>query len=180
MNEQKQLSKALEIQEMVFELQREVQMLVRMLAVGNSVQVSTAKSDPDLIQQGSNKKPGLTLFDIENGDYRYTKPSVVFLPDGSQEAVRSWKDVVLSIVGWMITSGRIKTAVPSGGRRRHPIVSQRASDLSQTHGNPASYLAQANGWWVDTWGNVNTKARNLIAICKDTDTDPSNFRVVIR
>lgn len=171
---------ALEVQEDCFALQQRIQQLVRRLAEsdlhtrpGDSTNLSDARQrlTPEL---------GLTLFDLERGDFRYTKPAALYYPDGTQKAVRTWKEVVIAVVDWGLERGLIKDDAPMEGKRTYPLVSRSRSKLSQTHGNPDNYLSVVEGWWVDTWGNVNTKARNLIAICKDMGTDPSEFRVRLR
>ncbi len=180
MKKQAALALALELQENCFELQRKLQQLVRLLAEGEAGRGQLGSTAPGGSANSLEPNPGLTLFELEHGDFRYTKPATIYYPDGSHEFVRTWKDVVLKVVGWGLKKDLIRDDAPTEGRRRHPLVSRSKMNLSHTHGNPENDLAQIDGWWVDTWGNVNTKARNLIAVCRSTGTDPSKFRVVLR
>ena len=174
------LSLALELQENCFELQRKLQQLVRQLAQNEAGYIQSDAIVPKDSSEGLKPELGLTLLDLERGDFRYTKPSMVYYPDGSKAFVRTWKDVVIKFVHWGIERDLIEDDAPMMGRRSYPLVSRDRSKLSQTHGNPDNYLAQIDGWWFDTWGNVNTKARNLIALSKAMGTDPSEFRVELR
>lgn len=174
------LELALDLQEKVIEIQSDLQRLIRALAdEGSSVIPEISGEVKDVSKQEKADKD-LNLLDLDYGDFRFTKPSRVFLPDGSTNYVKTWKDAVVMIIGWMIEEGLVTKDEPSSTRRKYPIVSSNRMNLSQSHGNPESYIAKYENWWIDTWGNVNTKARNLIAICGSVGIDPSSFRVSLR
>ncbi|MDF1500087.1 MAG: hypothetical protein P1P76_06445 [Anaerolineales bacterium] len=171
---------ALELQDKMIEIQGDLQRLIRALADENSHESSliTAHEVEKTVILSNNSS--LSLVDLDHGDYRFTKPRRVHLPDGSSKQVKAWKEVVVEIVGWMIGEGYIIDDVPVTKRRKYPLVSKVKDKLSKNHGNPESYIAEYESWWIDTWGNVNRKARNLIAICRSVDVDPSDFVVVLR
>lgn len=167
---------ALELQQTMIELQGGLQNLIRLLAEEEPGGVPDQPKDPS----GGEAHEGLTLVELDRGDFRYTKPAKVIFPDASIGLVRAWKEVVTKTIGWMIDKEIIREETPLTGKRKHPIVSKDRSNLSQTHGNPDTYIVKHGAWWIDTWGNVNRKARNLIAICESAETEPSAFRVVLR
>jgi hypothetical protein len=175
MSENTVLQLAMEAQESLIKAQADLQRLIKAMAKsgideGVPVRSSSMGSEGD----------GLTLIDLRKGDFRYTKPSILRLPHAPPMVVKTWKEVVEEIVGWLVDHGHVIKDSPLGGRRQVPVVSRDRMRLSQSHGNPDSYISRHDDWWIDTWGNVNTKARNLMAICESVGVDPAEFHVKLR
>ena len=113
----------------------------------------------------------LTLYQLHQGDYRFTKPVKLAIGDMPAEPVRYWKEVVVSIAEWFMDHSRFSPDTAN------PVIARDRGDFTDHGGNPDSYLVKSHGLWIDTWGNVNAKVVKLIALCDAFDVDPSAFRI---
>ena len=104
-----------------------------------------------------------------------TKPLMWHGPEGAERDVSSWAEVILATAEWLIDAHRVNGDLPSvDGMRKHPLISTNRSMLS--HPTQAKQVGQ---WWVETWGNVNTKGRNLRRLLRSAGVDPVGFTVTL-
>ena len=104
-----------------------------------------------------------------------TKPLIWHGPAGTERDVSSWAEVIVTTAEWLIDTDRVNGDLPSiDGMRKHPLISTDRRMLS--HPTQAKQVGQ---WWVETWGNVNTKGRNLRRLLRSAGVDPVGFTVTL-
>lgn len=104
-----------------------------------------------------------------------TKPLIWHAPKGAERDVSSWAEVFVATAEWLIDADRVNSDLPQiDGMRKHPLISTNRDLLS--HPGQAK---QAGEWWVETWGNVNTKGRNLRRLLRAAGADPAEFTVTL-
>lgn len=172
--------------DLVFETQKDVnrlQVSLQEIAKGiasdyieDSMVIPDSSVERNSQTQGVNNE--LHFYDLFNPKYRGTKPSILVCENGEKQIVNSWKELVIKFAQYLIENGYIKEDVPQ--KRKHPVIAGERERLSQTHGNPKSYIVQIGEHYVDTWGNVGTKARRLIEICESVGIPHENFGVILR
>ena len=97
-------------------------------------------------------------------------------PKGETKEIEHWAEFVACAAEWLITTGLVATDQPPiAGYRKHPLLSQSRQKLG--HPDPARRVG--DGWWVETWGNINTKARNLRRLVLAVGFDPRGFRAIV-
>ncbi len=107
---------------------------------------------------------------------RGSKPTFLYGPDGKSEKLVHWSDLLSGVANWPSQNGHVTEDLPpTSGYRTHPLISKDRAKLS----HPDVAREVHNGWWVETWGNVNTKGRNLRRLLLAADVDPSQFRVAV-
>jgi hypothetical protein len=105
---------------------------------------------------------------------RGSKPTFLYGPDGESEKLVHWSDVLTGVANWLVQNGHVTEDLPPiTGYRRHPLISKDRAKLA----HPDVGREVHDGWWIETWGNVNTKGRNLRRLLLAADVDPTQFRV---
>ena len=182
MTERKALTQAFEVQHRLNELQQKVQDLIKILTLEGDIQTDGEGSLAGQPPNGRGATEGeLTLYELTKPEYKGRQRESLRCKNDPPVRVKDWKEVVVKIVMWHIQKGYITEDSPASWGSKYPIISRKREALSQTRGgDPKNYIVEKDGWYIDTWGNVNTRASNLIAICKDVGTDPNDFRVTLR
>jgi len=105
-----------------------------------------------------------------------TKPQRWVDPRGDAKKVEHWADVVVCTAEWLVENGMVTDDQPPiMGLRRHPLLSRSREKL--VHPDVARQVC--DDWWVETWGNVNTKARNLRRLLGSVGENSRDFKVII-
>ena len=104
-----------------------------------------------------------------------TKPMTWHGPDGAKRDVSSWAEVIAATAEWLVSNGRVNGDMPpTGGMRKYPLISTNRNSLSHS-----AQAKQVGEWWVETWGNVNTKGRNLRRLLRSVGVNPAEFAVTL-
>lgn len=177
------LTSLFDVQRRLKEALAEVDGLVQSLAIGSSDGSTPARSNAVKVESEgiTRSSDAIKLHDLLDGAYSRKEPSQLRFPDGSTAEVKTWKDVMVKSVTWLITKGGLQEdAPPPTGRRRWCVVARSQEALSLSHRTPPTFISLKGGWWLDTWGQVNVKATRLIAICHSVGLDPSGFGVTLK
>ena len=159
----------LDLQDKLLQLQAGLQTLSRELYSENEPGfVSSGPKSPVAV---SVNPPSLSLFELHQGDYRFTKPVFLIIGESPSEPVRFWKDVVVRLARWMLKERE------SVGDTNNPIIAKNRSVFPDHGGDPNSYLVEWEGHWIDTWGNVNVKVANLMTLFTSQGVDPATVKI---
>ena len=160
----------LDLQDQLVRLQGTVQALSRELHVRP---LQTSSSDPAALRSDSSGPEPRSLYEMLGSDFRFTRVVELHLGDTPAQPVRFWKEVVVEVAKWVLGEHAFSPDVSN------PVVARDRSTFPEHTPNPDSYLVEVGDLVVDTWGNVNTKVSNLIALCNAAGVDPQKVRVTV-
>ena len=159
----------LDLQDNLLRLQAGLQTLSRELY--SEINPGSVSNSPKLPTSVSASPTPLSLAELHQGDYRFTKPVYLIIGESPPEPIRFWKEIVVRLALWILKERELV------GNIENSIIAKSKSAFPDHGGDPNSYLVQWENYWIDTWGNVNVKVTNLMTLCNAHGVDPTTIKL---
>ena len=118
-----------------------------------------------------------TPLDEFNPSRRDRPPAALLFPDGINKKITKWFEIQISVVGWLIETGRLTDAdCPMMGSRGGHLVVASSADKN---GNSFLQPKQVGNLWVEGARDAPNHARVAKLILAARNVDPSNVQVVM-